>query len=66
MALLSGVVGDISKRFSLLICCPKQRLDAEGVHIANGSKTIKPIFQSVEVSVSSQSHMFDISLKGSG
>ena len=34
--------------------------------IANGSKTIKTIFQGVEMSVSSQSHMFDISLKGSG
>tara|TARA_X000001382_G_scaffold121537_1_gene103904 strand:- start:641 stop:829 length:189 start_codon:yes stop_codon:yes gene_type:complete len=31
--------------------------------IANGSKTIKAIFQSVEMSVSSQSHMFDVGIK---
>ena len=30
--------------------------------IANGSEAIKTIFQGVEMSVSSQSHVFDISL----
>ena len=30
--------------------------------IANGSEAIKPIFESVEMSVSLQSHVFDISL----
>lgn len=34
--------------------------------IANGSKTIKAIFQSVEMSVSSQSHMFDVGIECSG
>ena len=34
--------------------------------ITDGSKTIKPIFQSVEMSVSSQSHMFDVGIECSG
>jgi hypothetical protein len=35
------------------------------MRVTNGSKAIKPIFESVEMSVSLQSHVFNIGLKGS-
>ena len=61
------MVGGSNKALAFALDAFVDALDEQlAMSIANGSKTIKPIFQSVEMSVSSQSHMFDVGIECSG
>ena len=63
---MSVIVGGSYNALAFALDAFGDALDEQlAMSIANGSEAIKTIFQGVEMSVSSQSHMFDISLKDS-